>query len=461
MSEIAIHHRPAELLQQLIRFDTTNPPGRERACIEWAQQLLQTSRCDVQVVARDPERPNLIARLRGEGRAPGLLMQGHIDVVPAEGSWSRPPFSGEVADGYIWGRGALDMKGGVAMMLAAFLQATEAETPPPGDVVLSLLSDEEAGGDYGARYVVEDHAELLDGVRYAIGEFGGFTMEIAGRRFYPMMVAEKQLCSLRATLRGPAGHGSLPVRGGAMGRVGRLLSALDRRRLPVHITPPVRAMIEAIAADAPPATRIPLRALLRPGLTDSVLNRLGDRARVFDPLLHNTASATIVRGGHAHNVIPGEVSVDLDCRLLPGFEPEDVSRELRDLAGVEIEFEVLRYDPGPPAPDMTLFDTLGGILRELDPAARPVPLLLPAVSDARFFARLGIQTYGFLPMQLPAEMRFMELIHAEDERIPVDALEFGTSAIRTLLKRFGEATSRATDDVMSAPGTGAMESSAE
>jgi acetylornithine deacetylase/succinyl-diaminopimelate desuccinylase-like protein len=425
MSEIAIHHRPAELLQRLIRFDTSNPPGSERACIEWARQLLEAGGCNVQIVAQDPERPNLIARLQGEGRAPALLMQGHVDVVPAKGSWSRPPFSGELADGYVWGRGALDMKGGVAMMLAAFLQAAEADTPPPGDVVLCLLSDEEAGGDYGARFVVENHAELFDGVRYAIGEFGGFTMDVAGRRFYPMMVAEKQLCSLRATLRGPAGHGSLPVRGGAMGRLGRLLTALDRSRLPVHVTPAVRSMIEAIAAEAPPAMRIPLRALLRPRLTDTVLEHLGDRAKLFDALLHNTASATVVRGGHAHNVIPGEVSVDLDCRLLPGFGPEDVSQELRALARVEIDFEVLRFDPGAPSPDMTLFDTLGGILRELDPAARPVPLLLPAVTDGRFFARLGIQTYGFLPMQLPEEMRFMDLIHAEDERIPVDAVDFG------------------------------------
>jgi acetylornithine deacetylase/succinyl-diaminopimelate desuccinylase-like protein len=445
MSEIAIHHRPAELLQRLIRFDTSNPPGSERACIEWARQLLEGSGCDVQIVAQDPERPSLIARLRGEGRAPALLMQGHVDVVPAEGSWSRPPFSGEVADGYVWGRGALDMKGGVAMMLAAFLQAAEADTPPPGDVVLCLLSDEEAGGDYGARYVVENHAVLFDGVRYAIGEFGGFTMEIAGRRFYPMMVAEKQLCSVRATLRGPAGHGSLPVRGGAVGRLARLLVALDHGRLPVHVTPAARSMIEAIAAEAPPATRMPLRALLRPRLTDTVLDRLGDRAKLFDALLHNTASATVVRGGHAHNVIPGEVSVDLDCRLLPGFGPEEVSRELRALAGVEIDFEVLRYDPGPPSSDMTLFDTLAGILRELDPDARPVPLLLPGVTDGRFFAKLGVQTYGFLPMQLPEEMRFMELVHAEDERIPLESLEFGTTAIRRLLDRFGEATPRAAE----------------
>lgn len=439
-STTAIHERPAELLQRLVRFDTSNPPGNERECIDWIQQLLDENGTSVRVAARDPERPNLIARLPGEGRAPPLLLQGHIDVVPAKGSWSRPPFGGEIADGYVWGRGALDMKGGVAMMLAAFLQAAEADAPPPGDVLLCLLSDEEAGGNDGARFLVEEHAELFDGVRFAIGEFGGFTIDLAGRRFYPIMVAEKQICVVRTTLRGPAGHGSLPVRGGAMGRLGRLLAALDRRRLPVHVTPVVRSMVDAIAAQAPPAAALPLRALLRPSLTDRVLDTLGDRAKLFDPLLHNTASPTIVRGGHADNVIPGQVSVDLDCRLLPGFQPDGVFEELRALAGVDMEFEVLRHDPGPsaPAPDMALYDTLAGLLRELDRAARPVPLLLPGVTDGRFFARLGIQCYGFLPMQLPHEMRFMELIHAEDERIPVDAVEFGTIAIRRLLERLGQ-----------------------
>ena len=436
---VAIHERPVELLQRLLRFDTSNPPGNERECIDWIRQLFKESGCTVKIVARDQERPNLIARLHGDGRAPGLLLQGHIDVVPATGNWSRPPFGGDLADGYVWGRGALDMKGGVAMMLAAFLHAASAETPPPGDVVLCLLSDEEGGGDYGARFVVENHPELFENVRFAIGEFGGFTMEMAGSRFYPIMVAEKQLCSVRATLTGPAGHGSLPVRGGAMGSLGRLLAALDRRRLPVHVTPVVRTMIEAIAAEASPATRIPLQALLRPRLTDLVLDRLGDRARFFDVQLHNTASATRVSGGHAHNVIPSEVSVDLDCRLLPGFGTDDVFQELRTLAGVDINLEALRFDPGPPTADMTLFDTLGAILRDLDAAALPVPLLFPAVSDGRFFARLGIQTYGFLPMQLPEEMRFMELVHAQDERIPVDAVEFGTRAIRRLLERFEQA----------------------
>jgi acetylornithine deacetylase/succinyl-diaminopimelate desuccinylase-like protein len=434
-STSGLQGRPAELLQRLIRFDTTNPPGNERACVEWIDGLLTDTRASVSVVAQDPERPNLVARLRGQGLAPALLMQGHVDVVPATGQWSRPPFAGEIADGFVWGRGALDMKGGVAMMLAAFLRACGADVPPPGDVLLCVLSDEEAGGDAGARFLVEHHPELFDGVRFAIGEFGGFSMELAGRHFYPIMVAEKQVCVVRATLRGPAGHGSLPMRGGAMGSLGRLLAALDRRRLPVHVTPVARSMIDAIAAGMPAPAAIPLRGLLRPRVTDLILDRLRERIGFLDPLLHNTATATVVRGGHSANVIPGEVAADLDGRLLPGFRPDDLFRELRALARIDLELDVLRYDPAPRAVDMTLYDALGGILRELNPAAQPVPLLMPAVTDARFFARLGIQTYGFLPMQLPREMRFMELVHAEDERIPVDALEFGTTAIHRLLQR--------------------------
>ena len=435
-----LHERPTEILQRLIRFDTTNPPGRERACVEWVEALVRDlPGVQTTLIAKDPDRPSLIARLAGRGEAPPLLMQGHIDVVPAVGDWTHPPFGGDIADGYVWGRGALDMKGGVAMMIAAFLDAAAGETPPPGDVLLCVLCDEEMGGDLGARYIVEERPELLAGVRFAIGEFGGFSMDIGGARIYPLMVAEKQICHLRAMLRGPAGHGSLPVRDGAMGRLGRFLAAIDQRRLPAHITPVPRMMIEAMADALPKASGAPLRLLLRPRTANRLLDVMGARASFLDPLLHNTVSPTVVRGGHAANVIPGEVSVDLDCRLLPGFEPEDIMRELRELSGVDVAFEVLRFDPGPPAPDMGLYNVLSGILSDLDPTGTPVPLLMPATSDGRHFAKLGIQTYGFLPMQLPAEMRFMELIHAEDERLNVASMDFGARAIRQLLERFGQA----------------------
>ncbi|HEX7610171.1 MAG TPA: M20/M25/M40 family metallo-hydrolase [Solirubrobacteraceae bacterium] len=436
MPEEALQDRPAELLARLLRFDTTNPPGNERECIDWIAALLGELGCEVRILARDPARPNLIARLPGGGRAAPLLLQGHVDVVAARGQWRHEPFAGEQHDGYVWGRGALDMKGGVAMMLAAFMRAKAAGAEPPGDVILCLLADEEAGSDEGADFLVSEHPELFAGVRYALGEFGGFTMELAGQRFYPVMVAEKQICWTRALIRGRAGHGSLPVRGGAMGGLGRLLHRLDRRRLPVHVTPVARSMVEAIAAEVPPQLAVPLRGLLVPSLTDRLLDVIGERVSSFDPMLHNTASATIVGGGEKINVIPGEVELQLDCRLLPGYGPAEVFAELRALSGVEMELEVMRHDPVAAQPDMGLFATLADTLRELDPTAKPIPMLLPAVTDGRFFSRLGIQTYGFLPMQLPAEMGFMQLIHAEDERLPAAAMEFGTRAIGRVLERF-------------------------
>jgi acetylornithine deacetylase/succinyl-diaminopimelate desuccinylase-like protein len=432
----ALQDRPVELLQRLLRFDTSNPPGGERECIEWIKGLLEALGCEVRVLAREPARPNLLARIAGRGNSPPLLLQGHLDVVPARGEWQHDPFAGQLVDGYVWGRGALDMKGGVAMMLAAFMRAKASEVPPPGDLILCLLADEEAGSQLGADFLVREHAELFDGVRYSIGEFGGFTMEVAGRRFYPIMVAEKQVCWTQATLRGQAGHGSMPVRGGAMGKLGRLLNALDRRRLPVHVTPVARLMIEAVAGEMPAALALPLRGLLVPALTDRLLDLFGERGRIFDPLLHNTASATVVQGGEKVNVIPDALTLELDCRLLPGFSPEDAFAELRTLAGVELDFELVQYDPIASEPDMAMFDTLAGVLRELDARAKPIPLLLPGVTDGRFFSRLGIQTYGFLPMQLPPELPFMQLIHAPDERLPADALEFGTRAIGRALERF-------------------------
>jgi acetylornithine deacetylase/succinyl-diaminopimelate desuccinylase-like protein len=436
MSANALQDDPVELLQQLLRFDTTNPPGNERECISWIAGLLEGLGCEVKIVAAEPARPNLIARIPGEGKSAPLLLQGHVDVVAAHGQWSHGPFAGDLADGYVWGRGALDMKGGVAMMLAAFMRTIAAGRRPPGDVIFCALCDEEAGSDLGAEFLVREHPELFDGVRYSIGEFGGFTMEVAGTRFYPIMVAEKQVCWTRATLTGRAGHGSMPLRGGSMGKLGRLLAALDKRRLPVHVTPVTRSMVEAIAAEVPKRLAVPLRGLLQPKLTDRLLDVLGDGGRMFDSLLHNTASATIVSGGEKINVIPDRIELEIDCRLLPGFSPQDVFAELRALAGVEVEFEVARHDPVAGEPDMTMFESLAQTLRELDPQAKPIPLLLPGVTDGRFFSRLGIQTYGFLPMQLPEDLRFMELIHAENERLPAAAMEFGTRALERVLERF-------------------------
>lgn len=438
MPDPTIYQRPSELLQHLIRFNTTNPPGNELACVQYINDLLQAAGVETTLLAKDDNRPNLIARIPGSGSAPPLLMQGHVDVVTtADQQWPHDPFGGELIDGMIWGRGALDMKGGVAMMVSAFLKAQVEGITPPGDLILTILSDEEVGGDFGAKFLVQEHPEQFANVQFAIGEFGGFTMQLAGQTFYPIMVAEKQICSLRLTLRGPGGHGSSPIQGGAMAKLGQILTKLDQNRLPVHITPEVRAMYEAIAANVAFPTNLILRLVLNPSLTNLTLGVLGPMRQQFDALLRHTVSPTIVQGGHKINVIPSEVSLQLDGRLLPGYQPQDLINELHALLGNEVEIEMFHHDPGPPAANMALFDTLAGILRRADPNGVPIPLVLPAVTDARHFARLGIQTYGFLPMQLPPDFNFSATIHAAEERIPAAALDFGTAAIFELLTSFG------------------------
>ncbi len=285
--------------------------------------------------------------------------------------------------------------------------------------------------------MVEEHAHLFDGVRYALSEFGAFSQEMGGRRFYPIQVAEKQICWLKATVRGWGGHGALAQpRGGTMARLGKVLAELDDKRMPIHITPAARAMLTSIAEAQPRAQRLILRALLKPRLANLALRLGGERIRSFEPLLRNTASATIVRAGEKINVIPAEVEVEIDARALPGFSPAEVISELQPIVGEHAELELVRHDPGPPEPDLALFDTLAGVLRELDPEAVPIPLLQAGVTDARFFAQLGIQTYGFLPMTLPADFPFLRFVHAADERIPAKAVEFGAEGVFRALQRF-------------------------
>jgi acetylornithine deacetylase/succinyl-diaminopimelate desuccinylase-like protein len=432
-----IYQRPAELLQRLIQFDTTNPPGKETECIAYIDTLLKKAGFETTRLAKDPSRPNLITRLKGQGQAPPLLLYGHVDVVTtADQKWTHPPFEGKLVDGFIWGRGALDMKSGIAMMLAAVMRTGAENLIPAGDIVLAILCDEEAGSEYGAKYLVENHPDRFSEIRYALGEFGAFTMHIGPKRFYPIQIAEKQICSIKATVRGPGGHGARPMRGGAMSKLADLLQHLDKRRLPVRITPVARRMIEITAANMPFPKNLILRRLLNPALTDTMLNLLGNTGEYLDPLLHNTVNATIVKGGDKINVIPGEVAVGLDGRLLPGFGPEDMIRDVRRVIEDHVELEIVRYEPGPAEPDMGLFDTLAAILQDADPGAIPIPLLLPAVSDARVFSRLGIHTYGFTPMKLPPGFNFFKTVHAADERIPADAVAFGADVIYELLKRY-------------------------
>jgi len=425
-----------ELTRDLIRLDTTNPPGDEHVAVELIEGVLREAGIESARYESAAGRPNLIARVKGRGEAPPLLLQGHVDVVTTVNQdWRQRPFGGDIVDGYLWGRGALDMKGGVAMMVAALVRA-QARGGAPGDIVLAALADEEAGGIFGARWLVEAHPELFKGIRHAIGESGGVALHLGGRRFYPIMVSEKRGCQMQVTLRGPGGHGSIPVRGGAMARLGEMLTKLDASRLPVHITTPVRVQLEAMRDALSEPLKGRIGALLDPVRTDASLADLGPMSRGLDASLHNTVNATIVSGGLKVNVIPSEVSVQLDGRLLPGFGPEEMVKELRGIIGPEPEVEVTLVGPAQPEIDLSQFDLFASVLKEADPGCVPVPSLVTGGTDARHFARLGIRTYGFLPLNVPPDFNSSPTIHAADERVPVSALEFGAECVYEAVTRY-------------------------
>jgi acetylornithine deacetylase/succinyl-diaminopimelate desuccinylase-like protein len=434
-----IYERPGELLSELIQFETVNPPGNERACIEYIDGLLTEAGVATEILAADPERPNLLARLPGGDAAP-LLFQGHVDVVPTEGQdWSEPAFEGVRTDGEIWGRGALDMKDGVAMMLAAVLRAADEGVEPAGDVLLLVLSDEEAGGDLGAGYVVENHPGTFEDVDYAIGEFGGFPLRIDGTEFYPIQVAEKRVCWLECTITGEGGHASRTKRDGTMNALGTVLTRLTENRLPVRITPAARDFVEALAEQSEPERADQLRGLLDPERTDEILDELGPVAERLDPMLHNTVSPTVVDGGGKVNVHPSEITLRIDGRILPGVTPEEFLSEVEALVGdVEgVSFEVDRFSGDPSGEvDMGLFDTLADAIERRHPDAVPVPFLLTGATDGRFFEELGIQPYGYTPLKLPESFEFMSLVHAADERVPERAVEFGAAAIADVIRGY-------------------------
>jgi acetylornithine deacetylase/succinyl-diaminopimelate desuccinylase-like protein len=425
-----------ELTRDLIRLDTTNPPGQEHIAVDLVERVLDEAGISSARYENARGRPNLVARLKGRGNAPPFLLQGHVDVVTTVNQeWKHRPFDGEIVDGYLWGRGALDMKGGVAMMVNALLQA-QARGGAPGDLVLAALADEEAGGNQGAKWLVEKHPELFAGIKHAIGESGGVVQHLGGRRFYPIMVSEKRGCQILATLRGPGGHGSIPAHGGAMAKLGAMLTKLDSARLPVHITPPVKLLLEGMrdALDEPWKGR--MAVLLDPVHADAALIELGPLGRNLDAALHNTVNATIVSGGLKINVIPSEVQAQLDGRLLPGFGPEDMLRELREVVGPEPELEVQLVGPAQPPIDLSQLDLFASVLRDADPGCVPLPYLVTGGTDARHFAKLGIRTYGFLPLNNPPDFNGSTTIHAADERVPVSALEFGARCVLEAVMRY-------------------------
>lgn len=435
LSQTAIAH-----LVQLIQLDTSNPPGNETPVADYVAKKLKAMGLEPTVVSKAKGRENVIARLEGRGEGGPLLLASHADVVPADASmWTHPPFSGVEADDCIWGRGALDMKCGIAMHLAVLEELVKADETLNRDIIIAVVADEETGMDFGSRFLVEEHSDLVQ-AEFALGEIGGFNISVMGRKIIPIQVAEKGICWLKATVKGERGHGSVPNQNSAVIKLSKAVARIGKRRLPVHVTPPAKAYLKGLAQALPTAGRVAMTLLQDERTAGTALDYMIRKPEVRRPLvavLTNTASPTVLRAGEKINVIPGHAEVLIDGRTLPGHGPGDLVRELKGLTP-ELDFDVVSAEPSTQtSPETPLFELIKATMERHDRSGSVVPLLLPGMTDAKSWSRLGTQCYGFMPLLLPDDFPpVFDLIHGHDERIPTDALARGTRAFYDVVTTF-------------------------
>jgi acetylornithine deacetylase/succinyl-diaminopimelate desuccinylase-like protein len=435
LGEPAVRH-----LQALIRIDTTNPPGNETPAAEYMAELLGTVGIEPTIVGPEPKRRSVIARLRGTGEKPPLLLHSHLDVVPAEPSrWTHPPFAGEIHDGWLWGRGAIDMKHMVVMSALVLMRLKQEGRRLARDIIFAGVADEEAGCDQGSKFIVDNFPDLCR-AEFAVGEAGGFTVHAGGRAVYPVMVAEKGAVWMKLRARGTPGHGSVPRDDNAVVRLAEAIAVLGREPLPFHLCPATVTYLDAFAATQPPLAALMARLLKNRFLSRRLLGLAPDRglATVTAALLANTANPTMLRAGYKVNVVPGEAEAEVDGRSLPGQTSADVIAQVKALVGEDIEIEVTRELPPveTPAPS-PLWDAIVATLAEHHPGAAVVPSIVPGVTDAAQWSRLGARCYGFFPLRFPEDgPRFIDLFHGNDERIPVDGLKWGVRVLYDFVLRF-------------------------
>ncbi|HEY3462043.1 MAG TPA: M20/M25/M40 family metallo-hydrolase [Gaiellaceae bacterium] len=426
MSTTTLRDEVTDLLQRLIRVDTTNPPGNETAAAEVLREYLEASGVACELIAKVPERANLVARLPG-GDGPSLLLLSHTDVVLADpAEWSVPPFSGELRDGQVWGRGALDMKSQVAANAVAIASLAREGFRPSGDLILAATADEEVGDGFGLQWLCEEHP---DSVRcdFAINEGGGDRIELAdGRPIYQATVAEKMSASFRLRVHGRSGHASMPgIADNALVKTARLIERIAAFRPEPQVGPEVEAFLRVVLGEAPPAPEAVART--------RAVSAAG--ADIVEALLAPTFSPTMVSASRKINVIPALCELQVDCRLLPGQHPEHVEPLIRAVLGGDVEYDFQWNDPqgGTRSPlDTPLWAALEAWVAEVEPGARAAPLACVGFTDSHWLREaFGTVAYGFFPMtgELPPEVA-TSLVHSADERIPVADLEHGVGWLR-------------------------------
>ena len=429
-----------DLVSNLIRFDTSNTgeletTKGERECAEWVAKQLQDVGYETEYVESGaPGRGNVFARLPGKDSSRGALMiHGHLDVVPAEpDDWSVHPFSGAVQDGYVWGRGAIDMKDMVGMALALARQFKAEGTVPPRELVFAFLADEENGGRWGSQWLVDNRPDLFDGVTEAVGEVGGFSLTVTRpdgqeRRLYLVETAEKGLGWMKLTAKAKAGHGSFLHQDNAVTILADAVARLGKHTFPLVLSDSVREFLGAVGDEsgldfAPDSPDL-----------DGTLAKLGTISRIGGATLRDTANPTMLNAGYKANVIPQTAEAVVDCRVVPGRQAE-FEKEVDELIGPDVTREwVTKLDSYETTFDGHLVDAMNDAILAHDDNGRTVPYMLSGGTDAKAFARIGIRCFGFAPLQLPPELDFAALFHGVDERVPVESLKFGTKVLEHFL----------------------------
>ncbi|AZZ82198.1 hypothetical protein C5O27_14905 [Gordonia alkanivorans] len=430
-----------DLVSRLIRFDTSNTgepetTKGEEECAKWvAQQLEEVGYTTQYVESGRPGRGNVFARLAGppDSDRGALLIHAHLDVVPAEpADWSVHPFSGAVKDGYIWGRGAVDMKDMAGMALALARQFKRDGTVPPREIVFAFLADEEAGGAWGAHWLVENRPDLFEGITEAVGEVGGFSLTVdrpdgTQKRLYLVETAEKGLGWMRLTAEARAGHGSFLHADNAVTEVAEAVARIGRHTFPLVMTESVSQFLAEVSVEtgldfSPDA----------PDLETSLF-KLGNLARIIGATLRDTANPTMLKAGYKANVIPQKAEAVIDCRVLPGRQ-KAFEKEIDELIGPNVTREwITHLDSYETTFDGDLVDAMNNAILAHDELGKTVPYMLSGGTDAKAFAKLGIRCFGFAPLQLPPDLDFAALFHGVDERVPVDAVLFGTKVFEHFL----------------------------
>ncbi|MHA3722347.1 M20/M25/M40 family metallo-hydrolase [Leucobacter sp. HY1910] len=424
----------ARIARDLIRIDTSNrgegDANPERPAAEYVAAYLENLGLEPQIFESAPGRASVVARVTGaQPELPALVLHGHLDVVPADPEgWSVDPFEGVIKDGMLWGRGAVDMKDMDAMILTATAEILRAGDRPRRDVILAFFADEEAGGVYGSSYLVDNHPELFAGAGTAISEVGGYSIDVEGQRAYLIQTGEKALDWIRLRARGTAAHGSRVWHDNAVTRLAEAIAALGRHEWPLALCNTTRDLIDELAKllGEDPQTVDP----------ETLVLRLGKGGGFIQASLRNTSNPTVLTAGYKHNVIPDTAEALVDVRSLPG-EQATILERVQQIVGDDIEIERVHSDVGLEVPfEGELIDAMTASLKRHDPEARVLPYLLSGGTDNKSLSRLGITGYGFAPLRLPADLDFPGMFHGVDERVPLDALDFGHDVLVDLLRSY-------------------------